>query len=399
MAKENEEGQTKEPKEARTDSYLKGKTKEEGEIKSIRGSFDSGWDVSMKAAEEMELAAEQKDVKGKKTKEKPCSYCPEDKPLDKLTVDDIAWEKVDMKSPEFPLPIKRDKKIEWINNEAELKEFLSKNVDYTKKTQELADERRKLESEYEGKAGELTKIAESMSNMYETLLREGKIEPSKKEETKVEETKPADIFARFDLDEDLASESEKKMAMAIAESENKYSKIEEQFSKVGETMKFMLIRDVGLEAKRALEEAKKQYPIEEITDNEGNNLTWQQFETIFIKKVKADGGQKKPIPEIAVEAYKEIYDIQQRQKEKLVPEQVKDDMSPEDFAAKFPGLYEKITKTTTEKAVADHEKTIADLPPSLSHVKQDVSLSKTSDQKEITGIRDAIKKGFSQLNE
>jgi len=394
MAEEKKQDQPKSAKEARTESYLEGK-EEEGKVTSLRDA----WDIGSKAIEEMQIAAEKEEPKPKKEAkkvEKPCKSCPDDKPIDQLTVDDIKWDSIDYTKPDFPIPVKRDNKIEWITNEAEHKEYLSKGVDYTKKTQDLADEKRTLKDQ----ESNLTKIAENLNVMYETMLREGKIkapEEGKKEEPAKVDTK--DIFARFDIDEDLASDSEKKMAMAIVDSENRYSKIEKDSESLKNIMNFMVIRDIGLEARREIEKAKEKYPIEEIKDAEGNDLTWQQFETIFTKKVQSDGSKKRPIPELAAETVKDIYDIQQQQKSKLSAEQVKDDMSPEDFAAKFPGLYEKITKTTTEKAVAEHEKELADLPPSLEHVKSsDVELSKGSKPKEITGVRDAILKGLKDID-
>jgi len=394
MAEEKKQDQPKSAKEARTESYLEGK-EEEGKVTSLRDA----WDIGSKAIEEMQIAAEKEEPKPKKEAkkvEKPCKSCPDDKPIDQLTVDDIKWDSIDYTKPDFPIPVKRDNKIEWITNEAEHKEYLSKGVDYTKKTQDLADEKRTLKDQ----ESNLTKIAENLNVMYETMLREGKIkapEEGKKEEPAKVDTK--DIFARFDIDEDLASDSEKKMAMAIVDSENRYSKIEKDSESLKNIMNFMVIRDIGLEARREIEKAKEKYPIEEIKDAEGNDLTWQQFETIFTKKVQSDGSKKRPIPELAAETVKDIYDIQQQQKSKLSAEQVKDDMSPEDFAAKFPGLYEKITKTTTEKAVAEHEKELADLPPSLEHVKSsDMELSKGSKPKEITGVRDAILKGLKDID-
>ncbi len=373
--------------------------KEEVKITDVHSAFNA----ADKLFEEMNVASEEeakkKPKKEVKAEEKPCRHCPEGKTQEQLTAEDIVWDSIDYTKPDFPLPIKRGDKIEWINTSKEYHERASKELDYTKKTQDVADDRKGMEKEFDEKQRQLTDVATKFSSIYDALERDGKIKPTKEiVTTEPKEVEPSAVFERWGIDEELADDSEKRMVTAFVEQENKYNKMAEMVKKQGDAVKFMTLREMGNEVKKAADTAREEFPIKSIIDKDsGEDLTKKQFISTLVTKVDSEEGKKRPFAEMVTETIKEIHHIQQQQKEEFAAEQVTDETSVEDFKTKNPVLYEKMVKAIKPSAVAEHEEEIANVPPSLTHIDKDVETSKIVKKGGITSIADGIAKGLSEV--
>ncbi len=368
--------------------------KEEVNITDVHSAFKD----ADKLFEEMNVASEEeakkKPKKEVKAEEKPCRHCPEGKTQEQLTAEDIVWDSIDYAKPDFPLPIKRGDKIEWINTAKEYHDRASQQIDYTKKTQVIAEDKKELDEKQ-------TQMLEMMSNIYGVMEKEGKTKPKEVAETieGPKEVDPKDVFERWNIDEELADDSEKRMVTAFVDQENKYNKMEAMVKKHGDAVKFMTLREMGNEVKVAADKAREEFPIKSIIDKETNeDLTKKQFIATLITKVDSEEGKKRPFAEMVTETIKEIHHIQQQQKEEFAAEQVTDETSIEDLKTKHPALYEKMVKAIKPSAVAEHEEEIANLPPSLNHVDKDMDTLKTSKKGKIASVESAIDEGFKDMN-
>jgi hypothetical protein len=72
--------------------------------------------------------------------------------------------------------------------------------------------------------------------------------------------------------------------------------------------------------------------------------------------------------------------MQSKSKTVAAPD-ISNELSIEDFAAKYPDLFKRVADKVTGKAVAEYVETKENLPPSLESRKTEVDLSKVNSKK------------------
>jgi len=354
------------------------------ESKTLDDHFDEGaaeWTKDVKAAEEMEFAKKKDDksvgvkVKEEKTEEKKEA---KEEVVEKKTEEKKEVEKKEEETREPIMTLERgDEKIP-IYTQDELKEYAQKGLDYTKKTQSLANEKKEVETT----ADKFTDVAEKFMSAMDKL--EGKTEPVEIPETR--EQMVVRTYKEFSIDPEYAEPNEKALVEEIVDTRVKTSAQEKRIGKIEEFQKLMVAKEVGQDVKDAVTRAGEEFPLDDIRDEEGNSLTSKQFQSMLIAKANSKEGEKRSFKDLAVETVKELHHLQKGSKKDIPTGEDFSKLSPEEFKAKYPEYYEKLTT----EAVEDHEKEMEDLPPSLDHKRSEIELKKGKPKKPNEMSRDPI---------
>jgi hypothetical protein len=280
-----------------------------------------------------------------------------------------------------------------VQTEDELVALAQKGYDYTRKTQQLADDRRSAEGEIKTKAEGLESKAEQMNKLLDRMVELNLI-PAKLAETKkaaaVEageeaeaagETSEEDVEAlkRFGIDPANAYPYEKNMARSLAALERFV-----QESK---------LKDAQAVVDKAIAEERDNFPFDDVTNDKGENLTQNQITSIVVRKREQSGIAKPPIDQIATwarEAVRELHDLQR----KSTADAISDDMDPAEFAKKYPKLASSLKGNGSSAGAEDTAKT--KLPPSVKPAPRASDLTrKKADAGERKSLEALLDEGFS----
>lgn len=340
---------------------------------------------------EKEPASEKKETEVKA--EEKCKECPEGKTRDQLTVDDIDWKTVDYHDGVYPKPVKVDGKVEWYKDQAHHDELASMGFGFTKKTMDFADEKRSDLEKMKGYTDMMGGYVDQFNTIAKTM--EGKLPGTT--QTKPQTNQPAQpseaavkakIYEEFDIDPEFAETKDKKY---VDETYKNRTMMQMLYTAVVKQTLDGKAKDIH----KAVAEARKEYPFEEVLDKEGKSETLVQFGKLFQAKTIED--PKKHWDDIAVECAKDIY-LMQKGKETTTSTQSIDEMTPAQFKEKHPDLYSKISTDEGEKAVVKHEEEEGALPPSLK-TQREVDISDKKGKEGFAGLEDAIEKGFKEVPE
>lgn len=316
---------------------------QEEKVLSLDEQFDRGW-------EQVDLLTEQEQAAKAKPKE-------EAKPAEKKEAADVS-------AKPFKV-LKVGGKDVPVATEDDYNALAMKGLDYTKKTQALADDRRGAETEIKSKTEALEAQATRMETLLDRLVAAGyvpeKVAAQKKAsaaaagtEAETSDTVSDDelaVYKEFQIDPANAYPHEKNMAKRLAE----LSKDVQQFKT--ERMETIL--------QKAIDEERENFPFDDIKDDQGTDLTRKQFRTILRQK-RDDSGIEKPTIEQATtwarEAVRELHDLQR----KSAPSGISDDMDPAEFAKKFPKLASSLKGSPPAAAAKAEDAQAADkVPPTI----------------------------------
>jgi hypothetical protein len=314
-----------------------------------------------------------------------------DKPVEKTPFQKLEADCPDCPGGKFYKVIKHNGKDVGIKTEKEYNDYVQQGFDYTKKTQALAEERRKLEAEKETGKSEMQKLMDRLDRMERGSATQdkgdnGKAKPAA-EATEAQPQTEAQVFEEWGLDPEYASDFEKKLVKNAVDTKNENKALKE-------LTQLMFLKEMTKNISGALGDAAKEYPVEDVLDEKGESVTAQQVISAFKNLVMDPTNQKAPVRDLAMSAVRQVHEAQQRAKGAV--ESVDEEMSPEEFAKMHPKLHAKILKAGGREAVADFLETQDGLPPTVESRKTDVSAIDRNRQgkPKFSGLSDAIDRGM-----
>ena len=356
---------------------------------SYADGFDSKWAEMMDVAKEG--AAETAEAKPAEAKVEPppCPGC------DKAKAEE-AKAKADAERKPYKI-LKVQGKDVPVYSEQELIDMAQMGVDYTKKRQSDADEKRKWEGEYEGKHRELSDLAEKYEKML-SVLKPGERIPGTEQTFKpAEQVSAKSIYAEYGIDPEYADGFQKKMIDDQVAMREKVAAYETKLQQVEAFTNAMVLKETATNLGKVIKEERDKFPIDEIMSEDGTeNLTQKQFASLILAKnerAKAEG-KKLDLAEASREVVRDIHFMQSKSKTIAAPD-ISNELTPDQFAAKYPDLYKKVAEKVTGKAVAEYVETKENLPPSLDSRKHEVDLSKVETNKKLETLSDHIDAGFN----
>jgi len=250
-----------------------------------------------------------------------------------------------------------------VMTEAEYETLAMKGLDYTKKTQSLADDRRAAESEFKSKEGELGAQIAKANELLDRMIASGIIpanvgKAAKKaaaeagEEAAEGEGTPTDedaaVFKRFGLDPQNAYPHEKAMVRSLSELESEIQQIR--------------LERAQAKVDQAIAEERENFPYEDVKNDQGEDLTQQQITAMVMRRKQASGLSKPTVDQVvgwAREAVRELHDIQR----KGAASDINDDTDPLEFAKRYPKLAKALRGNGSEGEGQATKR--ADVPPAV----------------------------------
>lgn len=286
--------------------------------------------------------------------------------------------------------IKHNGKDVVVKTEKEYNDLVQMGFDYTKKTQALAEERRKLEIQAETGKSEMQKLLERLDRIEKGSAAKAEVDsgasrPAVKPAEVTPQEEEAKVFSEYGLDPEYASDFEKKLVKDVVS-------MKKDSQGAREITQMIVLKEMTKNISSALADAVKEYPVEEILDEKGESLTGQQVILTFKEVVTNPANQKVPVAELARQAVKRVHDAQQAAKGGATVGD--EEMSVADFAKKFPKLYDKILKAGGREAVTDFLETQDGLPPSINTRKASVPASEEKGGRKFKGLSEAIDAGM-----
>lgn len=369
----------------------------ETEKVSRQSQFDKEYDKGWKAVEEMTtIEAAKRDVA---TQDDECVGCDEAEKARRK--EEKAKKSKETSTPEKPYKVlKVQGKDVPVSSEDELVKLAQMGADYTKKTQALSEDRKTAEAEFKAKVEAVEAQATKMNALVEKLmaggfLPEAKTAAEKKEAVAEVAAGPTDksaIYAQFDIDPNYAQPQEKKMVEAIYSMRKDMDDLK-AFVGEAKSEKVQSVID------SIIADERKKFPFEEITNDQGQNLTALQFQAVVNAKRQALGltdGQPIPPDQIAPlirDAVKEVHLLQQKSKDSAVSD-FSDGMTEDEFIAKHPDLANRLKTKFGTQAVTEVDAKRAKIPPTLSPIKgQETKPGKGSPEKR-KSLGDYLDAGF-----
>jgi hypothetical protein len=296
------------------------------------------WEKGLEPVEEAAPKAEEK--------EEECPSCEKDRRAKEAA----EKAKAEGKKPYKVLKV-QGKEIP-VESEEELLALAQKGLDYTKKTQGVADERKEMLG--------MKSQFQAMSEKIESLVQNfGKPAPSAVPDVPKNATEKT-IFDEYGLDQELVDEPQKRMATDLLTLKRERSALQEKIDKTQEMTKMLLTKELLGMVQTTVKDTLKDFPVDDIQDEHGRSLTQAQFTSLLTQKAQA--AQDKPLDELAKETIMELHEAQIRAKASATQgEAIAEDADIGEFKGKHSKLYERIAA----QAVADHEATRKDVPPTL----------------------------------
>ena len=336
---------------------------------SFDSLFEKGWS-------ELELTTSQEATAKEKAKPVPAAEKSESKP-DVSTSEKTPYKILKVQGKEVP-----------VYSEEEYDSLASKGLDYTKKTQTLADERRTAESQLKEEEKRLADASIELNKTLDKLMEMKKSErPEEFNATKDEKeaTIPeaeAKVYQEFEIDPRFAQPHEIKMVKEFVAQRAKIDKIEAVTMAIQQEKADTLIR-------ATIAKERETHPYEDIIDDQGVNLTEVQLASIITSKKTAaeKAGQQPDAMQILKESVMEVHQAQQKTRDAL---SITDNMDPDAFFKNFPGLASKV-----KAKLSENPRDI--IPPSLPGARRSVDTVKSGKPSEAKGksFNDYLDAGFN----
>ena len=338
---------------------------EEKEPTTLDEHFDIGF-------EKLEAEATAKEEK-KKEETKP----EEKKDIELAKDEELCPECPEGKKKKEPYKvIKRKGEDIPVYSQEEYDDLASKGLDYTKKTQDLASDRKDAEAKYQEKEDVMTALTEKFNAMAISFEERG-ILPSTKIKEETPKTKE-EIYKDYGIDEEYAEPWQHRLVDEVVKLKEDLKESKQKNLQNEGFIKNIATKEATKGLADVIIEAKKKYPFEEIfSDDKKINYTARQFVRAMKEKVDTakEAGNPYNIADIAIETTKEFSEMQRKTAEKKGPG-IAADMSVDDIKANYPELYGKILEYGKDQGVAEHLDGKTDSAPSLTQRKVEVDTSK-----------------------
>jgi hypothetical protein len=341
--------------------------------KGFSEMFNEGWEASF-PSEKAEAAAPAK---------KPCKDCPGGEESSTAPVEKAA-------PPPFKVLKVQGKEVP-VKDEAELIELAQKGLDYTRKTQGVADERREVEKKY----ADLDATAAKFNEMMERLLA------GKPADTEKGNGKPAkvDLYEEYGIDEALAEPYQKKFIQDLQTMKDEIKNLRGENENLTKATKQQYLQNMLGNLTEVVKQSKAEFPIDEQFDESGDSLTKKQFVSMLTVKATSPQNKDKDIGEMAKETIREIHLMQKSARAGAPPPEEMEKMDAKEFAAKYPGLFKRIQEANRSSAVEEYVAEKSKLPPSLTSRKPDVDASKSPGKdRKFKSAAEALDAGFDEID-
>lgn len=333
--------------------------------------FSKGWAETVEAPAAAAAAAKPEPAKA--PDEDECPDCP---PVGTESKDRKPIEILKHKGKEIP-----------VYSRKQLIDMAQQGFDYTQKRQADSEDRRKWETEFETRNRQLMEQAKRLDAMLAAAQDKTGAKPDATGDKPAAQPQPGakseeDILKEYGVDPDYATDSDKAVVM-------RQFKQDQEIKEVKKIAQMILLDGVFRRVAATIEEAQKEYPIEDIKSEDGKSATQEQVMKLFQAKLSAQENQHRPIQEIARETIKEVHEAQKVAKEKDAPppKDVKS-ITEEDLKTLNPELYAKL------KGNGD-----ADLPPSMDRSarapeRAPASRNRTDPRHKFKSLEEAIEAGM-----
>lgn len=274
-----------------------------------------------------------------------------------------------------------------VESEEEYNALASKGADYTRKTQALADEKRQVEKIPADMQAAIKRFDDLAARLEGGLAAGTRTAAS----AKVEEppAKEVSLEEEYGYDPDMVDPHVPKLAAKLRASDKKLAMLEE-------SNKLFFLDKVVQTINGTIAQATKDFPIENIKDENGKSVTWDQFVGTFKNLMEDPANNKRSIPEMATEAVRMIHvsqkTLRERTAEEAKSDAVSDDIPLDELKAKHPKLFERIS----DQAVAEHAAKAGELPPTPKSRGTEAT-AKTSEKAHVEGrkLRDRLDDAFN----
>jgi len=343
--------------------------------KSYADSFDEGWSKMKEAEVEAKepTPAKEPEVKApEKAKESDCPGCDKEKAAKEAQAQRTPYRVLKVNGKEVP-----------VYSEQELQDLAQMGVDYTQKRQMDSEDRRKWEAEYDGKHKELSQVADKFDRIFSQFKPGDWIPGTEQSITHPAPVAKADVYKAYGIDPEYADPFQKQAIDDLVKMRETIGGYEQKLQQVEATTNFMVLKETAANIGKVIADERQQFPFDDIMSEDGkDNLTWRQFASLMLSKNEQAlrEGRKPDVAAIARESVKDMHYIQSKSKAVAAPD-VANDLKPEDFAAKYPDLYKRVSEEIKARAVADYEADKAKNPPSLEARKHEVDLNKIDSKK------------------
>lgn len=326
----------------------------------------------------------EKEVEVKKEEEKPeekTEKKPEEKP--DPTKDGKPYMVLTYKGKEVKIMTKED-----------YDKLASEGLDYTQKSQFVADRERKV-TEREDDFKKLSAPLETVAKAIES----GKLPPIKTEEQQTEEAGIEKILNNEEID------PETRAGFKTLIDEIKVLRTEANDSKKGEQQRIEAQREANMvQAKTQLEgmvvKSQEEHPHDQIKDGE-RSVTEDLFTGMVISKANADfrkaqmdpAFQKRTMQQIVSETAQDLSKVQEHYKGKYSISNEKEPVTPE----KLKELYPDQIKTIEQDRIASYHQEKEEGPDIAKSVKEGETKEpvEKKEKKQFTGVKDALAQAFA----
>lgn len=371
---------------------------EEKPVKNIKESlarFDKKQAEVKEAGGEGETKPEGEKAVSTKFEEE-CPECPKGKSKrEELAVEDINWDKVEIDG-KWPKPLQVKGKVVWAKDSKHAVELMQKGQDYTQDKQTLSQERQIAQDEFDQRIADINKKLETVKSQISSSSEAKKEQPPEPTEQEVE----AKLYERYGIDKEFAEPKDVEMIKDLMTSEKRSKTLESSFKNVKMKQDVLAMKMAADETQKAMKEAIKQYPIEEVVDEKGNNQSFNQFRTLFVAKLKDPDNENVPIPKLGFETIREIHLMQQKGKEAPASTLDVAKLKPEELKKLNPDLYKSIAEAAGDKAVAKHEEEESEQPPSLQTGAKEVETKPGEKSGKPRNVKEGLDKfDFSRITQ
>lgn len=281
--------------------------------------FAKGW------SEAVEPAGKPPAPEAKKADEDECPDCPP-----------AGTESKDRKPVEV---LKHQGKEVPVYSKKQLIDLAQQGFDYTKKRQADSEDRKKWETEFEARNRQLMEQAKRLDAMLAAADGGKRPETDKRAEPSAApngaETEE-DILKKYGVDPEYATDYEKGLVL-------RQHKQDMELQEVKGIAQMMLLDVVFRRVASSIEEAQKEYPIEDVKLDDGTSATQKQIIDIFRDKLSAKENQHRPIQEMARETIREVHEFQKKVRgDTGQPKKSPEDCSDEELKELYPKLYARL---------------------------------------------------------
>lgn len=274
-----------------------------------------------------------------------------------------------------------------VYTQKQLDDLAQQGFDYTKKRQADAADRKKWEEEFAERNARTNEQAKRLDALI--AQQEGKAQkPTEEVPKKAKEPTEEDILKEFGVDPEYATDYEKRVVTELVARR----KETEQLKQVNQ---LMLLNEVFRRVSQSIEQAQREYPIEDVLREDGKSITQEQVVTVFKAKLENPNNSNRPIQELATETIKDIHEFQKKVKAPAPAASIDEEkMTPEEFAKAYPKLFAKLKGGNGAPKEPTEE-----LPPSMDRgakapVREAIQGRVGNPKHPYKSIEEAIEAGF-----